>query len=55
MLKPLLFGIAIGLFLFFADWIGQNHLGQIAGAVIFFALIPLFVWEVVDAVRKWLR
>lgn len=55
MLKPLLFGIAIALFLFVSDWIGQHNLGRVAGAVIFFALIPLFVWEVVDLVKKWLR
>lgn len=55
MLKALLVGIVLALLLFAADWIGQHNYGRLMGAVIFFALIPIFLWEVVDLVKKWLR
>jgi hypothetical protein len=53
MLKALLTGIAIALFLFAADWIGQHNYGRTAAAVCFFILIPLFVRVVYTTIRDW--
>jgi predicted Na+-dependent transporter len=51
MLKALLVGIAIALFLFAADWIGQHNYGRIMGAIGFVILIPVFVAVVIQTVR----
>ena len=51
MLKPLLFGIALSLFLFACDWIGQHNYGRILGAVGFVILIPVFIAVIVRTVR----